>query len=128
MQKFLTALVLIPLGLILVVFAVANRHMVEVSFDPLDPTNPLGHIRLPLFVVIIVTAIIGVILGGIATWFGQRRWRRAARRHQAEAIEAQNQLASLRASIATPAQSEPRRLLLESGSSGAGRDKSRATL
>ena len=34
MRKFLTALVLIPLGVIFVVFAVANRHLVTVSFDP----------------------------------------------------------------------------------------------
>jgi uncharacterized integral membrane protein len=128
MQKFLTALVLIPLGLILVVFAVANRHMVEVAFDPLDPNDPLGSVRLPLFVVIIGVAILGVIAGGIATWFRQRHWRRAARRHQAEAIEAKTQLANLRASIATPAQGEPRRLLLEGGSASGSRDKSSAAL
>ena len=34
MRKFLTALIVIPLGLILVTFAVANRHFVTVSFDP----------------------------------------------------------------------------------------------
>jgi len=128
MHKFLTALVLIPLGLIFVVFAVANRHLVEVSFDPLDPSDPLGSVRLPLFVVIIGVAILGVIAGGVATWFRQRHWRRAARRHQAEAIEAQAQLASLRASIATPAQAEPRRLLLGAGSASGSRDKSGAAL
>lgn len=31
MRKFLTALIVIPLGLILVTFAVANRHFVTVS-------------------------------------------------------------------------------------------------
>jgi uncharacterized integral membrane protein len=128
MQKFLTALVLIPLGVILVVFAVANRHFVTVSFDPLDPADPLGTVRLPLFVVIIGVAILGVIAGGIATWIGQRRWRRAARRHQAEAIEAKAELANLRASIATPTAGEPRRLLLESSSTAGGRDKSAAAL
>lgn len=127
MQKFLTALVLIPLGLILVVFAVANRHFVTVSFDPLAPEDPLGTVRVPLFVLIIGVAIIGVIAGGIATWVGQRRWRRAARRHQAEAIAAKTELADLRASLTTtPA--EPRRLLLGNGSAAGGRDKSRAAL
>ena len=33
MRKFLTALVVIPLGIFFVIFAVANRHMVTVSFD-----------------------------------------------------------------------------------------------
>ncbi|MFY9953844.1 MAG: DUF1049 domain-containing protein, partial [Bradyrhizobium sp.] len=32
MRKFLTALIVIPLGLIFIVFAVANRHFVTVSF------------------------------------------------------------------------------------------------
>ena len=34
MRKFFSALVLVPLGLIFTVFAVANRHLVTVSFDP----------------------------------------------------------------------------------------------
>lgn len=121
MQKFFTALLLIPLGLILIVFSVANRHLVTVSYDPLETGAPLGSIQLPLFVVIIASAILGVIAGGIGTWIGQRRWRRAARRHQAEAIEAKTQLSNLRASIVSPAPSEPKRLLLEQS-----RDKYRA--
>ncbi len=40
MRKFFTALVLIPLGLIFIVFAVANRHLVTVSFDPFNSTDP----------------------------------------------------------------------------------------
>ena len=128
MQKFLTALVLIPLAVILIAFAVTNRHLVTVSFDPLDPNDPLGTVRLPLFVLIIGVAILGVVAGGVATWVRQRHWRRAARRHQAEAIEAKAQLANLRASIATPAQGEPRRLLLEGGSAAGSRDKSSAAV
>ena len=36
MRKFLTGLVLIPLGVIFIVFAFANRHLVTVTFDPFD--------------------------------------------------------------------------------------------
>ena len=54
--------------------------------------------RRPLFLVIIATAAVGVLAGGTATWLGQRRWRRAARRHQADARQARAQLADLRAS------------------------------
>jgi uncharacterized integral membrane protein len=36
MRKFLNAVVWIPLAVILVVFAVANRHLVTVSFDPFN--------------------------------------------------------------------------------------------
>ena len=39
MRKFLTGLIVIPLGLIFVVFAVANRHFVMVSFDPFNAVS-----------------------------------------------------------------------------------------
>ena len=59
MRKFFTGLVLIPLGLIFVVFAVANRHLVTVSFDPFNSRDPSVAVTLPLFVVIIAVAIAG---------------------------------------------------------------------
>src|ERR1700712_5219726 len=100
MRKFFTAMVLIPLGLIFVVFAVANRHLVTVSFDPLNSVDPSLSVRLPLFVLIIAVAIAGVVAGGSATWFRQRHWRRAARQHEADAVKARTQLADLRANAA----------------------------
>ena len=42
MRRFLTALVVIPMGLVFVVFAVANRHFVTVSFSPFDSADSLG--------------------------------------------------------------------------------------
>src|ERR1700694_3919644 len=95
MRKFFTALVLIPLGLIFIIFAVANRHLVTVSFDPFNSTDPSVAVTLALFVVIIAVAIAGVVAGGSATWFRQRRWRRAARQHEAEARQARAPLADL---------------------------------
>jgi uncharacterized integral membrane protein len=130
MRKFFTALVLIPLGLIFVVFAVANRHPVTVSFDPFNSTDPSVGFTLPLFVVIIAVAIVGVLAGGSATWFRQRRWRRAARRHEADAREARAQLADLRAGAAMTLRPEPQRLSAppQGGYGAAGRDKQGATL
>lgn len=102
MRKFFTAVVLIPLGLIFVVFAVANRHPVTVSFDPFNSADPSIAITLPLFVVIIAGAIVGVVAGGCATWFRQRHWRRAARQHETDARQARAQLADLRAGSVLP--------------------------
>ena len=109
MRKFFTAMLLIPLGLIFVVFAVANRHFVTVSFDPFNSTDPSIAVALPLFVVIIVVAMVGVLAGGIATWFRQRHWRRAARQHEADARQARAQLADLRAGTMA-SRYEPQRL------------------
>ena len=96
MRKFLTGLVLIPLGVIFIVFAFANRHLVTVTFDPFDAKDPSAGVTLPLFVVIISVAIFGVVAGGIATWFRQRRWRHAARQFETDARQARLELADLR--------------------------------
>src|SRR5256885_10294549 len=100
MRKFFTALVIIPLGLIFIVFAVANRHFVTVSFDPFNSTDPAIAVSMPLFAVIIAVAILGVAAGGMATWFRQRHWRRAARQHEADARRARAETADLRAAAA----------------------------
>ncbi|WP_454623640.1 LapA family protein [Bradyrhizobium cenepequi] len=130
MRKFFTALLVILLGLFFIIFAVANRHLVTVSFDPFNSTTPTVAITLPLFLVLIIVAILGVIAGGTATWFRQHRWRRAARQHEADARHARAELADLRATLAA-AQAERRRLAAPAngGSSGVvGRDKQGATL
>jgi uncharacterized integral membrane protein len=131
MRKFFTGLILIPLGVIFVVFAVANRHFVTVSFDPFNSTAPSLSVSLPLFVLIIVVAILGVIAGGCATWFSQRHWRRAARRHAVDARTVRAQLDDLRAAQSATARGEAARLMSPSqgGLYGpSGRDKQGAVL
>ena len=126
MRKFLNAVVLIPLGVILVVFAVANRHEVTVSFDPFNSSDPALGFSLPLFVIIIAAVILGVAAGGSATWFGQRHWRRAARHHEADARDLRAQLADWRASPMSQGQTPS--LPGASPEGGYRRDKQGATL
>src|SRR3954466_15783261 len=131
MRKFFTALIVIPSGLLFVVFAVANRHFVTVSFDPFNARNPSIAIALPLFAVIILVAILGVLAGGIATWIKQGFWRRAARQHEADARQARAELADLRATTAAGAGPNSRFLALppqDAGYDAARRDKHGATL
>jgi uncharacterized integral membrane protein len=130
MRKFFSTLFAILLALVFVTFAVANRHFVTVSFDPFNSTNPSVSVSLPLFVLIIAVAILGVVAGGLATWFGQHHWRRAARRHEADARDARAELADLRAA-SMASRGEPARLAgpSQAGFYGvAGRDKQGATL
>lgn len=130
MRKFLTALIVIPLGLVLVTFAVANRHFVTVSFDPFISNDPSLAITMPLFLLLILVAALGVFAGGCAVWFGQRHWRRAARRNDADARAARGELANLRAQAAA-AKPDSQRLPVPSGAGlygPIGRDKQRTTL
>jgi uncharacterized integral membrane protein len=130
MRKFFTTLLVILAGLFFVIFAVANRHLVTVSFDPFNSTTPTVAITLPLFLVLIIVAILGVVAGGMATWFRQYHWRRAARQHEIDARQAKAELADLRAAL-TASQVERRRITAPAngGLSGVvGRDKQGATL
>ena len=121
LRKMMHGLIWIPLAVIFLVFAVANRHLVTVSFDPFNTSNPSVAITLPLFVVLILVAILGVIAGGTATWFGQRRWRRAARMFEADARAARGQLTDLRAARTLSPQTAPEAVAIL-------RDKPSATL
>ena len=127
MRKFLNIVVWLPLGLIFVVFAVANRHFVTVSFDPFNSHDASLGITLPLFAVIILVAILGVAVGGAATWVRQRHWRRAARRHEAEARRARAELSDLRLT-ATVGRLQPTPLAGPAQGRYGGRDKQGATL
>jgi uncharacterized integral membrane protein len=85
LRKLVTALILVPLAIVFVAFAVANRQTVLVSFDPFDQANPAFARSLPLYVLVLALVIGGVVLGGVAAWLRQGKWRRAARLAQGEA-------------------------------------------
>jgi uncharacterized integral membrane protein len=95
-RKIATAVILVPLAVIIIGFAVANRQIVSISFDPFDSAHPAYALVLPLFAIVFVLVILGVVIGGIAAWIGQSRWRRAARRLEAEAIELRSENTLLR--------------------------------
>ncbi len=80
MAKFLKLLVAVPIAVVILAFAVANRQDVSVSFDPFsDPQASAMAVTAPLFGLLFLALIIGVIVGGIATWFTQGRNRQRAR-------------------------------------------------
>ncbi len=91
-RKIVAALILVPLGIVLVALAVANREAVTVSFDPFNPQHPAASVTLPLFALIIVLVIIGVVLGGCASWLRHGRWRRTARRLERDLAELRHEL------------------------------------
>jgi hypothetical protein len=95
-RKLVSALVLVPLAIVLIAFAVANRESIIVSLDPFDQANPALSIRLPLFVLILLVVIAAVIVGGIAAWLRQSKWRRAARMAEARARDLRNEVERLR--------------------------------
>ena len=85
MRKLVTAFVVIPLLIIFVTFAVANRASVTVTFDPFDSVDPAFALKMPLFILILALLALGIVAGGLITWFGQRKWRARARHAEADA-------------------------------------------
>jgi uncharacterized integral membrane protein len=83
-RKIVSAIIIVPLAAVIIAFAVANRQAVTVSFDPFSSTSPAYAATLPLFAVIFAALILGVLIGGVATWIGQGKWRRRARKRDAE--------------------------------------------
>jgi len=79
LRKIVTILILVPIAVAFLMFAVANRQIVTVSLDPFGAPEPAYSIRMPLFLLIFVFLIAGVLLGGIAAWLRQGRHRRASR-------------------------------------------------
>lgn len=79
--------VLVPLCTILVVFTLANRQPVVLNFNPFVQAEQSAApgFGVPLFLVLYIVLLIGVLLGGVAAWFAQgvqrqklRHWRREA--------------------------------------------------
>ena len=83
LNRIVTVLVLIPLAIVLVALAVANRAPVAFTVDPFHPGNPGLTASLPLFVLLFAAVAVGLVVGSLATWLRQGRYRKAARQRDA---------------------------------------------
>jgi uncharacterized integral membrane protein len=82
--RFLKALILLPVAVLVVLLAVANREPVQLSVDPFTPDAPGLVTSVPLFAVVFASVMLGVVIGGLATWFAQGKHRRARRHYRRE--------------------------------------------
>ncbi len=84
MKRAFKLILIIPVAVIVVALSVANRHSVVFSIDPFGGDDPAFSYTIPLFWLLFGALAVGVIAGGVATWIGQSKWRRAARNDRAE--------------------------------------------
>jgi uncharacterized integral membrane protein len=87
MKMLFRILILVPIAIVAIALSVANRQTVTFSLDPFSQDAPLLAIDVPLFVLIFAAVLFGVLAGGVAAWFRQGKWRKAARRAVGEAAE-----------------------------------------
>ena len=85
LRRFVWVLVAFPVAVLLLTLAVANRHGVRLVLDPFRSDEPVLFLVLPFYAYLFGVLLIGIVIGGLATWVAQARWRRTARRRAAEA-------------------------------------------
>ncbi len=97
MRSLLRLIVYIPLGLLILYFALANRGSVKISLDPFPGGEIAGpSFEAPLFLVVMTSVAVGVIAGGASCWLGHRQVRRVAKLASAEAAKAKGEVEQLR--------------------------------
>ena len=99
MKSFFKILILVPVALAIVLFSVANRGPVRVSFDPISRDAPVLAYDVPLFAIVLAAIAVGVLIGGFASWLAQGKHRRAARRNRREAESLRSETQMLRAAV-----------------------------
>ncbi|MBY8917174.1 lipopolysaccharide assembly protein LapA domain-containing protein [Nitratireductor rhodophyticola] len=83
-NRIILVLVLVPLAVIIIALAVANRALVPFTIDPFNPGNPALTVHWPLFAYLFASVALGMVVGSLATWFRQGRYRRDARERRKE--------------------------------------------
>ena len=101
-RKIVAAIILVPLAIVIIAFAVANRQIVTVSLDPFSAEHPAASLTLPLFALVFVLLVVGVLIGGIAAWLRQSKWRRTARRLEREIADLHLQIEALKRTAGVP--------------------------
>lgn len=103
MARFLKLLIIAPIAILFLIFAFANRQFVTVSFDPFASIdNSAFSLEAPLFILLILSMMLGVLMGGVAVWFSQGRHRRAARESRAHAEKLRADLQAAKAALPAP--------------------------
>lgn len=85
LKRILWLLIAFPAAALLITLAVANRHSVRLVLDPFRPETPVLSVVLPFYGYLFGALLVGVLLGGAATWLSQSRFRRTARVRTGEA-------------------------------------------
>jgi hypothetical protein len=104
-MRLLRYIVIAPLAAFILMLAYANREWVTIYFDPTGG-GAIKPLPAPQYAVLLIAMAFGVVIGGVSTWFGQAKHRRAAREARAEAARLRGELQAQRFAAA-PALARP---------------------
>jgi uncharacterized integral membrane protein len=94
LRRILRWVVGLPIVILVVAFAVANRKWVTLSFNPF--TQDVPSIDLPLWILFFLGIFVGAIVGWSGSWLAQGKHRKAAREARSEVSKLQVELADIR--------------------------------
>lgn len=84
LNRIIVVVIFVPVAIVLVALAVANRQMTSFTLDPFNPGSAALTLHLPLFVMLFLALILGMVIGGAAAWLKQGRYRKEARAKRRE--------------------------------------------
>lgn len=90
-MRLLTWIIMVPVALAVISFAVNNREAVAVDLWP----APYA-LDVPVFAIVLVSVVFGMLIGAIVAWFGGGKSRGRARANARRAASAEREAASLR--------------------------------
>lgn len=108
MLAFLKGLVILPVAVVVVLLAIANRHPVVLSLDPFSKGAPELSVSVPLFALMFAAVILGVLVGGFGSWLAAGKHRRARRSSGREISRLNAEADRLRASLGANRPALPR--------------------
>jgi uncharacterized integral membrane protein len=109
MRRFVSLFILLPIAIVVIVLSVANREVVSFSLDPIGD-GAGWSVDAPFYVFLFAAVALGTVIGGVAAWIRQGRWRHAARIERANAERLRRETKDLRERIEAmrPALGAPR--------------------
>ena len=104
-MRFIRPLFVTLLAIILIAIALANREIVTLNAFPANFGQYLGgtwSIQLPLFLVIFLAIVFGVVVGLIWEWLREAHIRREARARASQVAQLEREVGQLRDRHASP--------------------------
>lgn len=101
MTGFIKALILVPVGFVIILLAIANRTPIVISLDPFSAQDPLISFTAPLWLALLVALAIGVLVGGVAAWLVQGKHRKLERQYKRECDSLRKEVESTREAART---------------------------
>lgn len=79
MKQVIAWVIGLPTAIILIAFALANRQIITISFDPIAKDAPFFAFSAPIWTLLFAGIFLGLVIGWVGSWISQGKWRKAAK-------------------------------------------------